>query len=362
MKTTQQYLIHDARDNFPEWQEKIQLVVTSPPYPMIAMWDELFSEMSPKIGQALEKCEGDLAFEAMNSELDKVWAVMEGLLCDGGFLCINIGDATRKIGPDFQLFSNHARMITACKNLGFQQLPSIIWWKPTNAPNKFMGSGMLPAGAYVTLEHEYILIFRKKGKREFCLSADKSLRQESAIFWEERNQWFCDSWRISGGRQDLLNPETRKRSAAFPLELAQRLINMYSLKEDWILDPFGGTGTTLLAAAALGRNAICWDIDKAFQKVFSENFRSNYRWMSDFNIGRIEAHRSFVSEQKSLGKEIKHHNTFYDMPVKTLQEKNIQLAHPEKYSIIEEGCFEVEYKSGINEISYYESEYLDFDS
>ena len=62
-------------------------------------------------------------------------------------------------------------------SLGFSALPAIIWRKQTNAPNKFMGSGMLPAGAYVTLEHEYILIFRKGAKREFSSPADKANRR-----------------------------------------------------------------------------------------------------------------------------------------------------------------------------------------
>lgn len=68
---------------------------------------------------------------------------------------------------NFQLYPNHARIINAFHALGVSNLPNILWRKQTNAPNKFMGSGMLPAGAYVTLEHEWILIFRKGGKRIF---------------------------------------------------------------------------------------------------------------------------------------------------------------------------------------------------
>ena len=78
--------------------------------------------------------------------------------------------------------------------LGFQSIPLILWRKQTNAPNKFMGSGMLPAGAYVTLEHEYILVLRKGSKREFKKAEEKRNRHESAIFWEERNIWYSDIW------------------------------------------------------------------------------------------------------------------------------------------------------------------------
>ena len=104
--------------------------------------------------------------------------------------------------------------------MGFTNLPEIIWRKPTNSPNKFMGSGMLPAGAYVTLEHEFILIFRKGGKRIFKSDAEKLKRQQSAFFWEERNVWFSDLWTLTGTNQKLNNKNSRERSAAYPFDLA----------------------------------------------------------------------------------------------------------------------------------------------
>lgn len=88
--------------------------------------------------------------------------------------------------------------------MGFSNLPNIIWKKPTNSPNKFMGSGTLPVGAYVTLEHEFILLFRKDSKRVFESDQDKQLRKESAFFWEECNQWFSDSWDLKGISQNWI--------------------------------------------------------------------------------------------------------------------------------------------------------------
>ncbi|MGD9382562.1 MAG: hypothetical protein PVH55_00780 [Desulfobacterales bacterium] len=86
------------------------------------------------------------------------------------------------------------RVLKIALDLDFSTLPCIIWRKQTNAPNKFMGSGMLPAGAYVTLEHEYILILGKGPKRVFEKQEDKRKRHDSAIFWEERNSWYSDVW------------------------------------------------------------------------------------------------------------------------------------------------------------------------
>ena len=184
----------------------VHLVVTSPPYPMIEMWDDMFKRQSNKIATALKHQKGIEAFEWMHRELDPVWKETYRILVDGGIACINIGDAVRTVDEDFRLYPNHARILSAMLNVGFSALPLILWRKPTNAPNKFMGSGMLPGGAYVTLEHEYILIVRKGSKREFNRAPEKQIRRESALFWEERNNWFSDVWfGLVGTRQKLGN-------------------------------------------------------------------------------------------------------------------------------------------------------------
>ena len=126
-----------------------------------------FSQLNPEIEPLLAEGKGRQAFEQMHQEFDKTWTECYRTLKVGGIACINIGDATQKIGNNFQLFSNHTRILSHCVKLGFSPLPDIIWRKQSNAPNKFMGSGMLPPNAYVTQEHEYILILRKGGLRKF---------------------------------------------------------------------------------------------------------------------------------------------------------------------------------------------------
>ena len=169
-----------------------------------------------------------MAFELTHRELDKVWLECFRVLKEGGFLCINIGDATRNIKGEFELYNNHSRIITYCTNIGFTNLPNIIWRKPTNSPNKFMGSGMLPCGAYVTLEHEWILIFRKGSKRLYKGDTEKEQRRQSSFFWEERNHWFSDLWEIKGTKQAITNTKSRERNASYPFTVPYRLINMYS--------------------------------------------------------------------------------------------------------------------------------------
>ena len=223
MKTVHQIFYRDARSLKEIPSESVDLVVTSPPYPMIGMWDDVFGSQNVEIEKALKVGDGKLAHELMHGILDFVWDEIFRVLKDGRFACINIGDATRKVNGDFCLYPNHARILNYLLNIGFSALPDILWRKQTNAPNKFMGSGMLPAGAYVTLEHEYILILRKGSKREFKTECEKQNRRESALFWEERNIWYSDVWMdIKGTGQRLSDELSRLRSAAFPYELAYR--------------------------------------------------------------------------------------------------------------------------------------------
>lgn len=327
-KTSHKIIFKNATNLSDLETNSIGLVVTSPPYPMIEMWDESFSRQNPDIMTALSGNDPVRAFELMHKKLDEIWKECYRVLCDGGIACINMGDATRTIDKKFQLFPNHARIISSFLDLGFSNLPNIIWRKQTNAPNKFMGSGMLAPGAYVTLEHEYILLFRKGNKREFA-SKEKKLRRESAYFWEERNIWFSDLWDFKGTSQILSKNGTRDRSAAFPFEVPYRLINMFSIKGDTILDPFVGTGTSSLAAMASGRNSIGYELEPSFQQVIENSLLSN----SNFDIinntirRRILNHKEFIDRRldEKGADSLKHFNEWFDFPVMTRQEKNLIL-------------------------------------
>ncbi len=307
--------------------DEVELVVTSPPYPMIGMWDDLFSSLNPDIGTALDRGDGHDAFELMHKELRRTWEEIKRVLVDGGIACVNVGDATRTVDDSFRVYQNHARITECFDRLGFEPLPDILWRKPTNSAAKFMGSGMLPPNAYATLEHEYLLIFRNgKDSREFRSGAD--VRYESAYFWEERNNWFSDIWENIGGTlQELENVtgELRDRSAAYPFEVPYRLINMYSAYGDTVLDPFWGTGTTSLAAMVAARSSVGYEIQQAFTDVFDAAVSEATELAQSTARERIRHHETFVERRLENGTEFKYDAENYDFPVTTKQEKRLRL-------------------------------------
>ncbi|MBD3350249.1 MAG: site-specific DNA-methyltransferase, partial [Candidatus Lokiarchaeota archaeon] len=243
--------------------------------------------------------------------------------------CINIGDATRKFGRIFQLFPNHVKIADYFLRNKFIALPCILWRKPTNSPTKFLGSGMLPPHAYVTLEHEYILILRKGMKKRKFESKSKR-RYKSAYFWEERNVWFSDVWTdIRGISQTLDNEhnersQIRERSAAYPLLLPYRLINMFSVFGDNILDPYWGTGTTTLAAIVSARNSVGYEINAELKSEFDKRFKNIKQITNAILSSRLKNHKEFIQSYIERGKGPKYRATNYDFPVITKQEKNIQ--------------------------------------
>ena len=233
-------LVHgDARRLTGIDDASVHLVLTSPPYPMIPQWDGLFRAL------------GALDYQEMHKVLAAAWAECYRVLVPGGILAVNIGDALRTLDGQFRVWPNSAETVVAASRLGFVPLPYILWKKPTNRPNAFLGSGFLPPNAYVTLDCEYILLFRKGGLRQF--PRHDAARLASRFTRAERDRWFSQVWSdIRGARQ----ASPRGRSAAFPLELAERLVRMFSIVGDTVLDPFAGTGTTLWAASRWGRHAI----------------------------------------------------------------------------------------------------------
>lgn len=246
-------IIGDSRRMNELTDESIALVVTSPPYPMVSIWDDFFQKESAS------------SYDEMHNYLSQIWKELSRVLLPGGIACINIGDATRTNEGVFHLYPNHSRVIEAFERLGLVTLPYILWKKPTTKPRykgkgAFLGSGFLPPNAYVTLDMEYILIFRKGGLRTFPPKDPK--RYHSKFTKKERDLWFSQVWTVPGTRQS--HKDLERRVGAFPEEIPRRLIRMFSIEQDLVLDPFLGTGTSLKCAIDLNRRFVgyekLWDL------------------------------------------------------------------------------------------------------
>ncbi|HXY47448.1 MAG TPA: site-specific DNA-methyltransferase [Thermoplasmata archaeon] len=232
----------------------VHLVVTSPPYPMIPQWDQLFRSF------------GAREYSEMHAILADAWRECFRVLVPGGILAVNIGDALRSGSGGFQVWPNHAETLASARSVGFVSLPYILWKKPFNKPNAFLGSGFEPPNAYVTLDCEFILLFRKGGLRRF--PRHDPGRSESRFSRAERDRWFSQVWTDIRGTSQR---SARGRSGAFPQAIPERLIRMFSVIGDTVLDPFAGTGTTLWAAMELRRNALGVEWDRAAYRALRES-------------------------------------------------------------------------------------------
>lgn len=230
--------------------ESVQLVITSPPYPMIEKWDASFRAQSLRLqllGELPRHSSGLGIYAEMLRLLGVTWKECYRVLCQGGILCINIGDATRRIDKTFQCFPNYAWTVVMCQTIGFTPLIPIFWKKISTRPNAFLGSGFLPINGYVSQDHEYIALFRKGSLRSF--TAEEKLRRTQSTFTKaERDVWFSQVWTIPGRAKASI-------TSAWPDEIPYRLMRMFSIIGDTVLDPFCGSGDEALCVS-IGRNYI----------------------------------------------------------------------------------------------------------
>ncbi len=232
-------------------RESIHLVLTSPPYWTLKEYRDSAGQMG-----AIED------YDQFLTELDRVWDLCLHALVPGGRLICVVGDvclSRRKAGRHV-VVPLHASIQEHCRGIGFDNLAPIIWHKIANAAYEVEGgSGFLgkpfEPNAVIKNDIEYILMQRKPGGYR---SPSVATRVLSVISVENHQQWFQQIW------TGLTGASTRHHPAPYPLELAERLVRMFSFVGDTVFDPFMGTGTTSLAAARWGRNSIGCEIDPKY--------------------------------------------------------------------------------------------------
>lgn len=258
-KTRHRLVCADGRDLSPIPNESVHLVVTSPPY-----WTlKEYSAHKLQLG-AIEDYDGFL------SELDRVWCECARVLVPGGRICCVVGDVCipRKRVGRHHVVPLHADIMVRCRKLGLDSLTPILWFKIANGATEVEGNGAgfygkpYQPGAIVKNDFEYILFFRKGGSYRSPSPAQKAL---SMLTRQEMKDWLRTAW------IDVRGESTRKgHPAPYPLELAERLVRLFSFAGDVVLDPFVGTGTTSLAAINAGRNSIGVEVDPGYFRLAKE--------------------------------------------------------------------------------------------
>jgi len=242
----------DARKMTGLQPESVHLVLTSPPY-----WTlKEYRHSKHQLGHIPR-------YEEFLRELDKVWTQCFDALVPGGRVICVVGDvclSRRKNGGRHTVVPLHASIQEHCRAIGFDNLAPIIWHKIANVAHEveggagFLGKPYEP-NAVIKNDIEFILMQRKPGGYR---KPDVATRVLSVISDDCHKEWFQQIW------TGVTGAPTKHHPAPYPLELATRLIRMFSFVGDTVLDPFLGTGTTTVAAALSGRNSVAYEIDESY--------------------------------------------------------------------------------------------------
>jgi len=242
----------DSREMSALGAESVDLVVTSPPY-----WTlKEYRDSEGQLGHVED-------YEEFLAELDKVWKRCLELLVPGGRLICVVGDvclSRRENGGRHTVVPLHSSIQEHCRRLGYDNLAPIIWHKISNAVyeveggSSFLGKPYEP-NSVIKNDIEFILMQRKPGGYR---SPDIPTKVLSVISAENHKKWFQQIW------TGVTGASTKHHPAPYPLELAERLVRMFSFVGDTVLDPFMGTGTTPIAAAKWGRNSVGFEVDSHY--------------------------------------------------------------------------------------------------
>ncbi len=263
LNTRHELYVGDARNMAELGGRSIYLVVTSPPYWTLKRYDG--SAGPDQLGHYRD-------YNGFHDELGKVWKKCFDQLVPGGRLCIVVGDVClpRRKGGRHHVVPLHADIIGRCREVGFDYLTPILWHKIANAVTEVEGNGSAFLGkpyepnAIIKNDVEYILLFRKPGAYR---NPSPQQRLLSLIDKADHTRWFRSIW------TDIPGATSRNgHPAPFPVELAYRLIRMFSFVGDLVLDPFVGSGSTTEAAIDAHRSSIGFEIEPVYYELLKRRF------------------------------------------------------------------------------------------
>ena len=261
---------HDSSDMSMIPDESVNLIITSPPY-----WTLKDYDVEGQIGK------GSSSYDYYLGELNKVWKECVRVLAPDGKICINImpflltGKAARFERRETRLVLGDIERFMDSTDCMFQ-FGLYIWDKRKIARFSSFGSYPYPPNIFSTYPYEWITVFSKKGKRK---PVSKEVKEKSKLTTEEWQKWAINSiWEMQPAKA-----KAEGHPAPFPKELPLRLIKLYSFWGDTVLDPFAGTGTTLLAAQELGRKSIGFELNPEYIKLINKKLNSYASQLCLFN-------------------------------------------------------------------------------
>ena len=287
MRLGHKIVIGDSRQMEAVGSEAVDLVITSPPY-----WQLKDYGCQNQIGY-------NQSYEAYINNLNLVWSECYRILNQGSRLCINIGDqfARAVYYGRYKVIPIRTEIIKFCEAKGFDYMGAIIWQKRTTSNTtggaSVMGSYPYPKNGIISIDYEFILIFKKLGKGK---KVSKQVKEKSKLTNKQWRDYFSGHWSFVGVRQD-------RHIAMFPDELPKRLIKMFSFVGDTIVDPFVGSGTTMLVANRLNRNSIGYEINEDFLPIIKDKLKIDQLdiFESEYEIVRAEkAKNSFEDDIAQL--------------------------------------------------------------
>ena len=234
-------IFHKSSENMEELENNsVSLTVTSPPY---------------NIGKESDLDLTDDEYWSMMGDIFKeTYRVTES----GGRLVVNVANLGRKPYIPFSKYFTELLI-----EIGFIMRGEIIWQKSKGANANFAWGSWLSASNPVIRDiHEYCLVFSKD-------SLKKSTQGESSLEKEEFMESTLSIWNINPARAKKIG-----HPAPFPVELPKRFINLYSFKDDLVLDPFIGSGTTAIASKLLQRNYVGYEINKDYIEIANKRLQA----------------------------------------------------------------------------------------
>ena len=265
----------------------VHLAITSPPY-----WQLKDYGTESQIGF-------HDSYENYINNLNLVWKECYRALHNGCRLCVNIGDqfARAVYYGRYKVIPIREEIIKFCETIGFDYMGAIIWQKVTTSNTTGggvqMGSYPYPRNGILKLDYEFIIVFKKLGDAPKPTKEQKELSKMTA---EEWNTNFAGHWNFAGARQN-------NHIAMFPEELPGRLIKMFSFVGETVLDPFAGSGTTLLAAKNFERSSVGYEINPEYISIIKEKLQVNQQDLNETTYDFIKQQPCEIDFEKAMQKQ-----------------------------------------------------------